>query len=127
MKLEFQQKKLAYSVDGSVRGTEVTLGNMDGASYPVILPADQIELSNAELEVLALEVVYQENFPLRAETEKFNTMGQKIAQIDNAIERSDKQYQKMEQFMKTVSQTVNETLMSITSGKENVETTSESE
>ena len=42
-------------------------------------------LSNSELEELALAVVYQENFPQRAENEKFNEIGEKIAKYDEMI------------------------------------------
>jgi hypothetical protein len=71
MKLKFGSKSQAFAVDGSVEGTRVVLSNDEGASYPVMLAADKVTLSNAELEKLALDVVYQENFPQRAEKEKF--------------------------------------------------------
>ena len=37
MILEFQQKSLDFNLDGSLRGTIVTLGNMDGGHLPVVL------------------------------------------------------------------------------------------
>ncbi|MGT2811847.1 DUF1366 domain-containing protein [Streptococcus minor] len=117
MRLEFQRKTLAYNVDGSVRGTEVTLGNLDGATYPIILPADKIDLSNAELEDMALEVIYQENFPMRAENEKFNTFDKKIAEIDAATARSKEQYEKVEEMIKITTAMVNE-LISTLQGEE---------
>ena len=79
MKLKFSSKSQEFAVDGTVTGTKVTLINDDGAFYPVMLPADKIGLSNAELEKLALEVVYQENFPQRAENEKFNEITKELA------------------------------------------------
>ena len=79
MKLKFSSKSQEFAVDGTVKGTKVTLTNDDGAFYPVKLPADKIELSNAELEKLALEVVYQENFPQRAENEKFAEIAADLA------------------------------------------------
>ena len=36
MKLEFQWKSLAYNLDGSLKGTIVTLGHMDGGHLPVV-------------------------------------------------------------------------------------------
>lgn len=71
MKLIFSSKSQEFEVDGTVKGTKVILSNDDGAIYPVMLPADKISLSNSELEKLALDVIYQENFPQRAENEKF--------------------------------------------------------
>lgn len=78
MKLSFNSKSQEIGLDGSVTGTRVVLSNNDGGFLPVMLPADKIELSNAELEKLALDVVYQENFPQRAENEKFNEIDEKI-------------------------------------------------
>lgn len=78
MKLKFSSKSQEFEVDGTVKGTKVILANDDGAVYPVMLEAEKIGLSNSELEELALEVVYQENFPQRAENEKFNELSQEL-------------------------------------------------
>lgn len=87
MKLKFGSKSQEFAVDGTVIGTKVTLTNDEGAYYPVMLPADKISLSNTELEELALDVIYQENFPQRAENEKFNEIGEKIAKYDEMIDK----------------------------------------
>lgn len=79
MKLKFGSKSQEFEQNGTVKGTKVILTNDEGAIYPVMLPADKISLSNAELEELALEVVYQENFPQRAENEKFNEITKELA------------------------------------------------
>ena len=71
MKLKFGSKSQEFEQDGTVKGTKVTLTNDEGAYYPVMLPADKISLSNAELEELALDVIYQENFRDKYENEKF--------------------------------------------------------
>lgn len=78
MKLKFSSKSQEFEQDGTVKGTKVTLSNDEGGIYPVMLPADKIELSNAELEKLALDVIYQENFPQRAENEKFSEITKDI-------------------------------------------------
>ncbi|WP_366150875.1 hypothetical protein, partial [Clostridioides difficile] len=57
----------------------------------------------------------------------FNLLGEKIAQADEATDRMNKQYIKIEQFMKMMSQTINEAIMSIAAGKEDDKTTIESE
>ena len=87
MKLKFGSKSQEFAVDGTVTGAKVTLTNDEGAFYPVMLPADKISLSNSELEEAALEVIYQENFPQRAENEKFNEIGEKIAKYDEMIDK----------------------------------------
>ena len=90
MKLNFGSKSQEFEQDGTVKGTKVSLVNDDGATYPVMLPADKINLSNTELEKLALEVIYQENFPQRAENEKFAEYDEMIEKMQKAIEDSEK-------------------------------------
>ena len=85
MKLTFSSKSQEFEVDGTVKGTKVVLTNDKGAVYPVMLPANKVRLSNTELEELALEVIYQENFPQRAENEKFNKITNELARYkDNS-------------------------------------------
>ena len=108
MKLKFSSKSQEFETDGTVKGTKVTLTNDEGAFYPVMLPADKIELSNAELEKLALEVVYQENFPQRAENEKFNEIGEKIAKYDEMIEKMQKAIDDSEKMTKLATATLND-------------------
>ena len=79
MKLKFSSKAQEFELDGAVKGTKVILKNDDGAIYPVLLPAEKISLSNSELEKLALDVIYQENFPQRAENEKFAEITKELA------------------------------------------------
>lgn len=79
MKLTFGSKSQEFEMDGTVKGTKVVLTNDEGAVYPVLLEADKISLSNTDLEKLALDVVYQENFPQRAENEKFDEITKELA------------------------------------------------
>ena len=90
MKLEYGTKSLEYDGSGTASATKVTLVNADGAIVPILLPADKISLSNTELFELALEALYQENFPNRAETEKFN-------KVDEQIQKNQEMTAKMEQ------------------------------
>lgn len=46
--------------------------------------------SNTELFDLVMESIYQVNFPMRAENEKFYLLGTKIAEVDKATEESKK-------------------------------------
>lgn len=78
MKLEYGTKSLEYDGSGAVSATKITLVNSSGAIVPILLTADKISLSNTELFELALEALYQENFPNRAENEKFNKVNEQI-------------------------------------------------
>lgn len=78
MKLEYGSKSLEYDGSGAVSATKVTLVNANGANVPILLPADKISLSNTELFELALESLYEENFPNRAENEKFSKVAQEL-------------------------------------------------
>lgn len=90
MKLEYGTKSQEFDASGKESATKVTLVNADGAIVPILLPADKISLSNTELFELALEALYQENFPNRAETEKFN-------KVDEQIQKNKEMTAKMEQ------------------------------
>ena len=80
MKLNYGTKSQEYDASGTASTTKVTLVNSDGAYVPVLLPADKISLSNTELFELAMEALYQENFPNRAENEKFSKVNEELKQ-----------------------------------------------
>ena len=90
MKLEYGTKSQEFDASGKEFATKVTLVNSDGAIVPIMLPADKISLSNSELFELALEALYQENFPNRAENEKFN-------QVDAQLKQNKEMATKVEQ------------------------------
>lgn len=90
MKLEYGSKSLEYDGSGAVSATKVTLINASGANVPILLPADKISLSNTELFELALESLYEENFPNRAENEKFS-------KVDEQLQENKKMAAKVEQ------------------------------
>ena len=106
MKLQFMSKSLDY-LNGEPYKTRVVLGNNEGAIYPIFFKTGHIDKSAEELIALALEQIYQENYPNRAENEKFNMIGKKISEIDDAIERANGQYTKMEQMMQNITTTMN--------------------
>ena len=90
MKLEYGTKSQEFDASGTASATKVTLVNADSAIVPIFLPADKISLSNTELFELALEVVYQENFPKRAENERFS-------QVDAQLKQNKEMATKVEQ------------------------------
>ena len=87
MKLEFISKSLDYLNNDPYR-TKVVLGNSEGAFYPVYFDKDAISKSDAELFSLASEKIYQDNFPGRAENEKFNAIGERLANVKEQVTMS---------------------------------------
>lgn len=116
MKFEYESKTKEYDASGAAYATKVVLRNRDGAYVPVFLPVDKIDLSNTELLNAALEVIYQENFPQRAENEKFNELDEKIKEYEALSKKATDTIAKMEEQIKKqqdASNTAQETLMSI--------------
>lgn len=89
MKLEYGSKSQEFDASGVASATKVTLVNTDGAIVPILLPADKISLSNTELLDLALESLYQENFPQRAENEKFNQVAEQLKEHKEAMGKAE--------------------------------------
>lgn len=99
MKFEYASKSQEYDASGAASATKVVLKNTDGAIVPVFLPVEKIDLSNTELLNAALEVIYQENFPQRAETERFNKLDDKIKEYNALNEKAAETIAKMEAQM----------------------------
>lgn len=99
MKFEYASKSQEYDASGAASATKVVLKNTDGAIIPVFLPVEKIDLSNTELLNAALEVIYQENFPQRAETEKFNELDDKIKEYNVLNKKAAETIAKMEAQM----------------------------
>ncbi|MCF0239985.1 MAG: DUF1366 domain-containing protein [Streptococcus gallolyticus] len=123
MKLKFGSKSQEFAVDGTVTGTKVTLTNDEGAFYPVMLSADKISLSNDELESLAKDVIYQENFRDKYENEKFNEIGEKIAKYDEMIEKMQKAIEESERMTKLATGTLNDLINKMYSDEESADET----
>ena len=87
MKLEFISKSLDYLNNDPYR-TKVVLGNSEGAFYPVYFDKDAISKPDAELLNLATEKIYQDNFPSRAEDERFNKIGKHFAEVNEQVQLS---------------------------------------
>lgn len=116
MRFEYESKSKEYDASGAAYATKVVLKNRDGAYVPVFLPVDKIDLSNTDLLNEALEVIYKENFPQRAENEKFNELDTKIKEYEALSKKATDTIAKMEEQIKKqqdASNTAQETLMSI--------------
>ena len=103
MKLEYGSKSLEYDGSGAVSATKVTLVNANGANVPILLPADKISLSNTELFELALESLYEENFPNRAENEKFSKVAQELQKNKEAAAQAEQTAADTKENLDTVS------------------------
>ena len=103
MKLEYGSKSQEFDASGTASATKVTLVNADGAIVPVLLPADKIGLSNTELFELALDVIYQENFPQRAENEKFSKVAQELQKNKEATDKAEQAVTENKENLDTVS------------------------
>lgn len=103
MKLEYGSKSQEYDASGTASATKITLVNSDGANVPILLPADKIGLSNTELFGLALEVLYQENFPNRAEKEKFNQVEEQLQKNKEIADKAGQASAENKEYLATVS------------------------
>jgi hypothetical protein len=103
MKFEYGSKSQEYDGSGAVSSTKVTLVNSAGANVPVFLPADKISLSNTELLDLALDVIYQENFPQRAENERFSKVDQELQKNKEAAAQAEQTAADTKENLDTVS------------------------
>ena len=103
MKLEYGTKSLEYDGSGTASATKVTLVNSNGAIVPILLPADKISLSNTELFELALEALYQENFPQRAENERFTKVTQELQKSKEAADKTEQAVTETKENLDTVS------------------------
>lgn len=112
MKLEYGTKSQEYDASGTASATKVTLVNSDGAIVPVLLPADKIGLSNTELFELALDVIYQENFPQRAENEKFSKVAQELQKNKEATDKAEQAVTENKENLYAVS-TITEVLSAV--------------
>ncbi|HEM6121078.1 TPA: DUF1366 domain-containing protein [Streptococcus suis] len=96
MRLKFGNKSLEYT-QGEHPKTRVLLINDEGAMYPIYFDKEAIDKSDAELFELAMEKMYQENFPNRAEDEKFNAIGKRLAKVDDIAEEATKNLEKVKE------------------------------
>jgi hypothetical protein len=116
MRLEYGSKSLEYDGSGAVTATKVTLVNSSGAVVPILLPADKISLSNTELFELALESLYQENFPNRAENERFSKVNQELQKNKETADKAEQAAAETKENLDTVS-AITEVLIALAIGQ----------
>lgn len=108
MDLTFSSKSQEFELDGSVKGTKVVLSNDEGAIYPVMLEPDKIDLTNTELEELALDIIYQKNFRDKYENEKFRELNEKIAKYEELITKMKLSMEQSDKMVQLATATLNE-------------------
>ncbi|HEM3200012.1 TPA: DUF1366 domain-containing protein [Streptococcus suis 14A] len=103
MKFKFLTKSTEW-LGSSPHRTIVVVGNEEGATIPYAFDKEAINLTDSELFDMAMEKMYQENFPNRAEDEKFNEIGKRLAKIDDITEEATTNLEKVkEQVTMSVS------------------------
>lgn len=117
MKLEYISKSMEYDSQGLPMRLRVTLGNIEGGTYPVFLPHSVSNLTNQELFSLAMEVIYEENFPHRFEKEKFleheRVLEEYKSEIVRVKEDSKAGTEENTEMIKLATLTLNDVLMQI--------------
>lgn len=84
-KLEFKSKSLDYDLSNNKR-THVILVDDNNSVVHIYLDESAIELTNGELYSMAMQELYDVNFPSKAENDKFNKVEEKIDAVDNAMD-----------------------------------------
>ena len=116
MKLEYGSKSQEFDASGVASSTKVTLVNADGAIVPIMLPAEKISLSNTDLFELALEALYQENFPNRAENERFSKVNQELQKNKETADKAEQAAAETKENLDTVS-AITEVLIALAIGQ----------
>lgn len=87
--------------DKSITACNVRLRTADGWEFPIVLPAEFYEKTQAEIITECDKIIYQRLFPNRAEDENFK-------ELTEQIELSKAQQAKTELMLKAMSETLNE-------------------
>lgn len=104
-----------------VRDTDPDLN----VNFTAVLDGDFMSKSKSELLQLGLAWFtgkYVQEYANQKTVEAVVEVKDKIAQIDDAIDRSNKQYDRVEELLKVTTGTVNELIMSLMSKEEEADT-----
>lgn len=84
---ELVSKFPTTALDGSITACNIRLRTNDGWEFPIVLPSEFCDKSHAEIISECDRIIYRRLFPNRAEDERFNLLGTKIAEADKAIDQ----------------------------------------
>ena len=115
MKLEFLSKSVDYR-GGEPYKTRVVLGNSEGAIYPVFFDPDFVKKESGELLKMALEQIYQDNFPKKAENDKFNQVDEQLQKNKEAANKAEQAATENKEYLDTVS-AITEILIALAIGQ----------
>lgn len=115
MKLEFLSKSVDYQ-GGEPYKTRVVLGNSEGVIYPVFFDPDFVKKESGELFKLALEQIYQDNFPKKAENDKFNQVDEQLQKNKETASKAEQAATENKQLLESVS-TITEILIALAIGQ----------
>lgn len=115
MKLEFLSKSVDYQ-GGEPYKTRVVLGNSEGAVYPVFFGPDFIKKDGGELFKLAWEKIYQDNFPQKAENDKFNQVDEQLQKNKETASKAEQAAIENKEYLDTVS-AITEVLIALAIGQ----------
>lgn len=87
MKFKFLTKSTEW-LGSSPHRTIVVVGNEEGATIPYAFDKEAINLTDSELFDMAMEKMYQENFPNRAEDEKFEFFNKTLLEVRKETEKN---------------------------------------
>lgn len=87
--------------DKSITACNVRLRTSDGWEFPIVLPSEFYDKTQAEIITECDKIIYQRLFPNRAEDEKFK-------ELTEQIELSKGQLAKTELMLKAMSEILNE-------------------
>lgn len=97
MKLEFLSKSLDYK-GGEPYKTRVVLGNSEGVIYPAFFDPDFVSKESGELFKLALEQIYQENFPKKQRMINLTKLTNNCRRIKKLLVKQNKQQLKISSY-----------------------------
>ncbi len=115
MKLEFLSKSVDYQ-GGEPYKTRVVLGNSEGVIYPVFFDPDFVKKESGELFKLALEQIYQDNFPKKAENDKFNQVDEQLQKNKEVANKAEQAATENKEYLDTVS-AITEVLIALAIGQ----------
>lgn len=115
MKLEFLSKSVDYQ-GGEPYKTRVVLGNSEGAIYPVFFDPDFVRKDGGELFKLAWEKIYQDNFPQKAENDKFNQVDEQLQKNKEVANKAEQAATENKEYLDTVS-AITEVLIALAIGQ----------
>ena len=109
MKLEFQSRDAEWDENQRATRTLVWLGNSEGAKVPVYLGIEALQLSISECYRVAMDKIYDDNFPNKAEKESISAIKEDIEKIkEDSIAELRNETSRIQDMLKMVTEICNQ-------------------